>query len=46
MQGCEDTNDVDYLKNDPLYKDILEGDMASWPTMSRIENSMDEASVL
>ena len=28
MQGYEDTNDVNYLKNDPLYKDILDGDMA------------------
>jgi hypothetical protein len=45
MQGYEDTNDVEYLRNDPLYKDILEGDMASQPTMSRFENSMDKASV-
>jgi hypothetical protein len=45
MQGYEDTNDVQYLKNDPLYKDILEGDMASQPTMSRFENSMGKASV-
>ncbi len=45
MQGYEDTNDVEYLGNDPLYKDILEGDMASQPTMSRFENSMGKASV-
>jgi len=45
MQGYEDTNDVNYLKNDPLYKDILEGDMASQPTMSRFENSMEKASI-
>lgn len=45
MQGYEDTNDVHYLKNDPLYKDILEGDMASQPTLSRFENCMDKASI-
>jgi len=45
MQGYEDTNDVNYLKNDPLYKDILGGDMASQPTLSRFENSMDKASI-
>ena len=45
MQGYEDTNDVNYLKNDPLYKDILDGDMASQPTLSRFENSMDKASI-
>jgi len=45
MQGYEDTNDVNYLNNDPLYKDILDGDMASQPTLSRFENSMDKASI-
>ena len=45
MQGYQDTNDVNYLKNDPLYKDILEGDMASQPTLSRFENSMNKASI-
>lgn len=45
MQGYEDLNDVHYLKNDPLYKDILGGDMASQPTMSRFENVMDKASI-
>ncbi len=45
MQGYEDTNDVNYLKNDPLFKDILDGDMASQPTMSRFENSMDKHSI-
>jgi len=39
MQGYEDANDVDYLKNDPLFEDVLEvfedvleGEMASQPT--------------
>jgi hypothetical protein len=29
MQGYEDTNDVFHLQNDPLFKDILVGDLAS-----------------
>ena len=45
MQGYEDANDVAYLKNDPLYKDILDGEMASQPTMSRFENSVDKHSI-
>ncbi|MCF8364358.1 MAG: transposase [Bacteroidales bacterium] len=38
MQGYEDANDVAYLKSDPLYHDILDGEMASQPTMYRFEN--------
>lgn len=45
LQGYQDANDVNYLKNDPLLKDILEGDLASQPTMSRFENSVDKHSV-
>jgi hypothetical protein len=45
MQGYEDANDTQYLKNDPLFKDILEGELASQPTMSRFENSMGKHSV-
>lgn len=45
MQGYQDTNDVQYLKNDPLFKDILGGELASQPTMSRFENSFDKHSV-
>ncbi len=45
IQGYADLNDVQYLKSDPLYKDILGGDMASQPTMSRFENIMDKASI-
>lgn len=41
IQGYEDNNDVSHLKNDPVFKDILEGDLASQPTMSRFENSID-----
>ena len=45
MAGYEDTNDVTYLKNDPLYQDILGGELASQPTLSRFENSLSKADV-
>lgn len=45
MLGYEDANDVNYLKSDPLLQDILDGDLASQPTMSRLENSVDKHSV-
>lgn len=41
MQGYEDCNDVLHLKHDPVYKDILDGDLASQPTLSRFENGID-----
>ena len=43
MLGYEDANDVDYLKNDPLLQDVLEGELASQPTISRFENTMNRA---
>jgi len=45
MQGYEDANDVFHLQHDPLYKDILDGDLASQPTISRFENSLDKRSI-
>ena len=45
MLGYEDTNDVKYLKNDPLLQDILGGDLASQPTISRFENTMDKHAI-
>lgn len=45
MLGYEDGNDVQYLKNDPLLKDVLEGDLASQPTISRIENTLDKHAI-
>ncbi len=45
MQGYEDGNDVFHLQHDPLYKDILEGDLASQPTISRFENSLNKRSI-
>lgn len=42
MQGYEDCNDTEHLKNDPLFADALGGEMASQPTLSRFENSIDK----
>ena len=46
MQGYEDTNDVAHLKNDPLFEDILDGEMASQPTLSRFENSLGKRGIV
>jgi hypothetical protein len=40
MLGYEDANDVTHLQHDPLFKDVLQGDLASQPTISRFENSL------
>jgi hypothetical protein len=45
MLGYEDTNDVTHLQHDPLFKDVLQGDLASQPTLSRFENSLDKHSI-
>ncbi len=45
LQGYEDANDVEHLCHDPLCKDILEGDLASQPTISRFENSLSKRSI-
>jgi len=45
MLGYEDANDVQHLKHDPLFKDVIEGDLASQPTISRFENSMNRSAI-
>ena len=45
MLGYEDVNDVTHLQHDPLFKDVLQGDLASQPTISRFENSLDKHSI-
>ena len=45
MLGYEDANDVTHLQHDPLFKDVLQGDLASQPTISRFENSLDKHAV-
>ena len=42
VQGYEDANDVNHLKSDPLFEHVLTGEMASQPTISRFENSLDK----
>ena len=45
MLGHQDANDVTHLQHDPLFKDVLAGDLASQPTISRFENSLDKHSI-
>ena len=45
MLGYEDTNDVVHLQNDPIFKDVLQGNLASQPTTSRFENVMDKKAI-
>lgn len=45
MLGYEDANDVSHLQHDPLFKDVLQGDLASQPTISRFENSLNKHSI-
>ena len=45
MQGYDDANDVEHLKNDPILKAVLGGDLASQPTVSRFENSIDKQTI-
>ena len=40
IQGYEDCNDEKYLRNDPVITEMLDGDPASQPTLSRLENSL------
>lgn len=45
MQAYDDVKDVSQLKHDPLLKDVMGGDLASQPTISRFENSFDKHSI-
>lgn len=45
MQGYEDCNDVFHLQHDPLFKDVLEGDLVFQPTLSRFENSVEKQTI-
>jgi hypothetical protein len=45
MQGYEDANDAEYLKHDPVLQAILDSNVASQPTISRFENSVDKQSI-
>lgn len=43
--GYEDCNDVDYLKEDPLLKALMDNGLCSQPTLSRLENSLNMGAV-
>lgn len=45
MQAYDDVKDVSQLKHDPLLKDVMGGDLAYQPTISRFENSFDKHSI-
>ena len=42
MQGYEDANDIDKLRNDPILKETFDNKLGSQPTISRFENSIDK----
>lgn len=43
--GYPDANDVEHLQHDPLFKDVLGGPLASQPTISRFESSLDKQGI-
>lgn len=45
LQGYEDVNDVEKLKQDTLIKEIFDEKLASQPTISRFENSFDKIQI-
>lgn len=45
MQGYEDCNDIEKLKNDPVLNYLLNNKLASQPTLSRFENSIDKHTI-
>ncbi len=42
MQGYEDANDIDKLKNDPILNETFDNQLGSQPTISRFENTVDK----
>ena len=40
--GYQDCNDAKYLKEDPVIREALGGDLSSQPTLSRFENTMTQ----
>ncbi len=45
LLGYEDVNDVEKLRQDPLIEEIFDNKLASQPTISRFENSLDKAQI-
>jgi hypothetical protein len=46
MQGYEDCNDVGRLNHDPLIEAVLGNSLASQPTLSRLENSINKKAIV
>jgi hypothetical protein len=46
MQGYEDANDIKYLEKDPVLNSVLSDSLASQPTVSRLENSVDVNTII
>lgn len=44
-QGYEDANDEKYLRQDPVLTVAIDGDVASQPTISRMENSISRQDI-
>lgn len=45
MQGYEDCNDEEKLRNDPVIKQVLGNNLCSQPTLCRFENSIDKHTI-
>ena len=45
MQGYEDANDIDKLKNDPILNETLDNRPGSQSTISRFENAVDKQQI-
>ena len=45
MQGYDDCNDEQYLRNDPVIKTALDAKLASQPTLSRFENANEDRDI-
>jgi hypothetical protein len=43
--GYEDCDDSDTLREDPIISMVLEGDLASQPTLSRLENNISKRTI-
>ena len=45
MHGYEDANDEHHLRKDPIMQEVLDGKLASQPTVSRFENQIGKKEI-
>ncbi len=45
MHGYEDVNDEQHLRKDPIIQEVLDGKLASQPTVSRFENQIGKKEI-